>query len=171
MSSPQLRVVALAVALVSIATPAQADPRAYAGPLATAAPSAEAPAMPAESPAPAVLRTESPPPPRAQADSLPPPRRPPLVIAGVATISLAAAGYVAMIAGLGLGANADANVAPLGAREDIGRRRELVDRGQLGNRLAIGAGVAAAVAMATGIALVVVGRRRAHMNPGRQRRR
>ena len=33
-------------------------------------------------------------------------------------------------------------------------------RGQLGNRLALGAGLASVALMATGIALVVVGRRR-----------
>ena len=80
-------------------------------------------------------------------------------------VCLGAAGYVAMIAGLGLGANADTNITPLGARADIERRRALLERGQLGNRLAIGAGVAAAVAMATGIALIVIGRRRADLAP------
>jgi hypothetical protein len=84
-----------------------------------------------------------------------------LVVGGVALVCTSLAGYVAMIVGLGIGSGAESRIAPLYAEEDIERRREFIERGTMGNRLAIGAGVSAAVLMATGIALIVVGRRRA----------
>ncbi|MGH1343459.1 MAG: hypothetical protein ACRBN8_18005 [Nannocystales bacterium] len=85
----------------------------------------------------------------------------PMAVAGSVLIMASAAGYIAMAVGLGIGSNADAELGSLGSSDDIERRREVMDRGQLGNRLALGAGLASAALMATGIALVVVGRRRA----------
>lgn len=84
-----------------------------------------------------------------------------LVVGGVVLVCTSLAGYVAMIVGLGIGSGAESRIASLYAEEDIERRRALIERGTMGNRLAIGAGVSAAVLMATGIALIVVGRRRA----------
>jgi len=84
----------------------------------------------------------------------------PMAIAGSVLIMASAAGYIAMAVGLGIGSNADAEVGSLGSSDDIERRREVMGRGQLGNRLALGAGLASAALMATGIALVVVGRRK-----------
>ncbi|MBC8073586.1 MAG: hypothetical protein IAG13_35015, partial [Deltaproteobacteria bacterium] len=112
----------------------------------------------------------APPPPRVEGTEQVGYRRPPMVVAGVATISLGLAGYVGMVVGLAIGANADSTLAALGSRADIAERRELIERGELGNQLAIGAGIAGGVALATGIALVVIGRRRAAMN-GKPRRR
>lgn len=85
----------------------------------------------------------------------------PLTIAGSVLIMASAGGYIAMAVGLGMGNNADAEIRSLQSSEDLERRREVIDRGELGNRLAIGAGLAAAALMATGIALVVVGRKKA----------
>ncbi len=108
--------------------------------------------------------------PAAAADPAPPEPAPapsraepgrPMAIAGSVLIMASAAGYVAMAVGLGIGSNADAELGSLGSSDDIARRREVMDRGQLGNRLALGAGLASAALMATGIALVVVGRRKA----------
>ena len=84
-----------------------------------------------------------------------------MVVGGVALVCTSLVGYVGMIAGLGIGSGAESRIASLYAEDDIERRRELIDRGTMGNRLAIGAGVSAAVSMAAGIALIVVGRRRA----------
>ncbi len=84
----------------------------------------------------------------------------PMAIAGSVLIIAGAAGYIVMAVGLGVGSNADAELGSLGSVDDIERRREVMDRGRMGNRLALGAGVASAALMATGIALVVVGRRK-----------
>ena len=88
----------------------------------------------------------------------------PLAIAGSVLIMASAAGYIVMAVGLGIGSNADAEVASLGSVDDLERRREVMDRGQTGNRLALGAGLASAALMATGVALVVVGRRKARQS-------
>ena len=85
----------------------------------------------------------------------------PLTIAGSVLIMASAGGYIAMAVGLGMGNNADAEVRSLQSSEDLEQRREVIERGELGNRLAVGAGLAAAALMATGIALVVVGRKKA----------
>jgi len=92
-----------------------------------------------------------------------PPEQPgrPMAIAGTVLIATSAAGYVAMVVGLSMGNNADASVRSLGSADELERRREVIERGQLGNRLALGAGIASAVLMATGVALVIAGRRRA----------
>ena len=100
-----------------------------------------------------------PPPPEAVPSQAQPGR--PMAIAGSVLIMASAAGYVVMVVGLGVASNADAELGSLGSSDDIERRRDVIDRGQLGNRLALGAGLASAALMATGIALVVVGRRRA----------
>lgn len=84
-----------------------------------------------------------------------------MAITGSALIMASVAGYIVMAVGLGIGSNADAELGSLGSVNDIDRRREVMDRGQLGNRMALGAGLASAALMATGITLVVVGRRRA----------
>ncbi len=88
----------------------------------------------------------------------------PLAIAGSVLITASAAGYIVMAVGLGIGSNADAQVASLGSVDELERRREVMDRGQTGNRLALGAGLASAALMATGVALVVVGRRKARQS-------
>lgn len=105
---------------------------------------------------PSNARAADPPP----ASSETPPGRP-LTIAGSVLIMASAGGYVAMAVGLGMGNDADAEVRSLQSSEDLERRREIIERGELGNRLALGAGVAAATLMVAGIALVVVGRKRA----------
>ena len=79
--------------------------------------------------------------------------------AGVAAVVLGAAGWVATIVGLGLGSAADSDIAPLRARDEIDRRRELLDRGRLANRLALGAGISAGVMLALGVTLLAVARR------------
>lgn len=88
-----------------------------------------------------------------------------MVVAGSVMIFGSAAGYIAMAVGLGIASKADADVRALTSNADLERRRKVMARGELGNRLAIGAGVSAAVLMASGIALVVVGRRRATSAP------
>jgi hypothetical protein len=91
-------------------------------------------------------------------------QRPPghaLVVTGVVFIVGSAIGYAVMAAGLGIGNRAEQDIRPLGDPEDLDRRRELLARGRLGNRMAIGAGVTSAALMAAGIPLVLVGRRRA----------
>lgn len=84
----------------------------------------------------------------------------PMMIVGSALIITSIAGYVAMAVGLGMGNNADSQVRSLQSVDDLERRREVMDRGRLGNRLALGAGLASAVLMGAGITLVVVGRRK-----------
>ena len=161
------------VCMLALVRPLHAAPRSYVGPGAVVGqpaatePVAAEPAAPAPSTAAAAVA--SPPLPRVDGTEYVGYRRPPMVVAGVAMISLGLAGYVAMVAGLAMGANADTTLAALGGRADIAERRKLIARGELGNRLAIGAGVAAGVALATGIALVVIGRRRAAMTEKRRR--
>lgn len=113
--------------------------------------------------APAPAAAAEPPPPQAATAPVPAQDRPgrPMAIAGSVLIMASAAGYIVMAVGLGIGSNADAKLGSLGSVDDIQRRREVMDRGQLGNRMALGAGLASAALMATGIALVVVGRRKA----------
>lgn len=115
------------------------------------------PAAAAEPPPPQAKSTES-------ADTRP---GRPMAITGSALIMAGAAGYIVMAVGLGIGSNADAEVGSLSSVDDVERRREVMDRGQLGNRLALGAGLASAALLATGIALVVVGRRKARENSAR----
>ncbi len=84
-----------------------------------------------------------------------------MAIAGTVLIIASAGGYVAMAVGLGIGTNAEADVRALGSLDEVEERRDVMARGRMGNRLAVGAGVASAVLMATGVALVVLGRRKA----------
>lgn len=86
-------------------------------------------------------------------------------IAGSVLIVASVGGYIVMGAGLGIGNEADAELRSLLAADELERRREVIDRGRLGNRLALGAGLASVALMATGIALVVVGRRKAQEAP------
>lgn len=98
--------------------------------------------------------------------------RPPghgMVVAGVAVTIGGIAAYGMLGAGLAIGNRADQDIAALTGRDDIDARRDLLQRGQLGNRLAIAGGIAAAVSLAVGIPLIVIGRRRAMTSarPGR----
>jgi hypothetical protein len=76
-----------------------------------------------------------------------------VVIAGVL-------GYALTGAGLAIGNRAEGDLFALPGRDDIDARRDVLARGQLGNRLAIGGAIAATVAIAVGIPLIVIGRRR-----------
>ncbi len=173
-----MRAVALAVGLVVAAAEVQAGPsRGYAGALAVpagegavlepapAATSAAEPRRDAVTPEPigdtaTPSSAEGPPPPRPVAHpSGLSGRRLAMQRAGVAAVVLGAGGWVATIVGLGLGSAADSDIAPLRARDEIDRRRELLDRGRLANRLALGAGISAAVLLAVGVTLLAVARR------------
>ena len=83
-----------------------------------------------------------------------------MVKAGVGVVIAGVLGYVVMAAGLGMGNRAQGELFALPGRDDIEARREVLARGQLGNRLAIGGAVAATAAMAVGIPLILIGRRR-----------
>ncbi|MEM9457678.1 MAG: hypothetical protein AAGF11_26095 [Myxococcota bacterium] len=83
-----------------------------------------------------------------------------MVQAGVGFVVASLVGYGLMAAGLGIGNRAENDLRPLWGREDIERRREVIARGQMGNRLAIGGAIAATAAMAVGIPLIIIGRRR-----------
>lgn len=83
-----------------------------------------------------------------------------MVQAGVGVTVAGLLGYGLMAAGLGVGNQAEGDLRSLTGREDIDRRREVLARGQLGNRLAIAGAVTASVALAVGIPLIVFGRRR-----------
>lgn len=89
---------------------------------------------------------------------------------GVAAVVLGAGGWIATIVGLGLGSAADSDIAPLRARDEIDRRRELLDRGRLANRLALGAGISAAAMLAVGVALLAVARRQRSRSAATQAR-
>lgn len=135
--------------------PAADAPSAVADAPAAATPPAEAPASSPASRPPAPRPVETP----LSSTGLPP-RRTAIQRAGVAMIVAGAAGYVVMVAGLGLGAAARSDLAPLRSRDEIERRRAVLDRGVLANRLALGAGIAAGVVLAVGITLVAIARRR-----------
>ncbi len=153
------------------AQPGDAQPVPAASPGSSPAPSPEPspePALapepePALTPEPAVERATPVPPPRAapppEQEGPPPGKR--MAVAGSVLIFGSIAGYVAMAVGLGISTKADADVKALSSVGDVERRREVMARGQLGNRLALGAGISAVALMGTGIALVVLGRRRA----------
>ena len=97
------------------------------------------------------------------ASAAPPRERKPgdgMVAAGVGVLCGGIAAYALLAAGLGVGSRAEDDIAALQQEEDIARRRDVMERGVLGNRLAIAGGVLAAVAMSVGIPLVVIGRRR-----------
>lgn len=83
-----------------------------------------------------------------------------MVRAGVGVLVAGIVAYGLLGAGLGIGAAAEQDISSRQRAEDQASRRDLIARGQVGNRLAIAGGVLAAVSMAVGIPLVVVGRRR-----------
>lgn len=83
-----------------------------------------------------------------------------MVQAGVGVTIAGLLGYGLMAAGLGVGNQAEADLLSLTGRDDIDRRREVMARGRLGNRLAIAGAVTASAALAVGIPLIVFGRRR-----------
>lgn len=177
-----MRAVALALGLALVAGDVRAAaPRGYAGALAVpteAATTAEpvpteseaAEPLPAEpvtperdvsvaSPVATSTRDEPPPPrPVAHPSGLSG-RRLVAQRVGVAAVVLAAGGWVATIVGLGLGSAVDSDLAPLRGRDEIDRRRELLERGRLANRLALGAGISAGVMLAVGVTLLAVARR------------
>lgn len=177
-----MRAVALALGLALVAGDVRAaSPRGYAGTLAvptqaatttepvpaepmSADPVSADPVTPARdasmaSPVSATTHDEPPPPrPVAHPSGLSG-RRLVAQRVGVAAVVLAAGGWVATIVGLGLGSAVDSDLAPLRGRDDIDRRRELLDRGRLANRLALGAGISAGVVLALGVTLLAVARR------------
>lgn len=131
------------------------------GPAAAAEPGASAPrlsmagrATPGTSPRATPVEAEPSPSPRTR---VPGDR---MVQAGVGIVVAGLAGYGLMAAGLGIGNRAEGDLLPLAERADLSARREVLARGQLGNRLAIAGAVTATVAMAVGIPLIVLGRRR-----------
>jgi hypothetical protein len=83
-----------------------------------------------------------------------------MVQAGVGVVIAGVASYLVMAAGLGIGNRAEGDLFSLSGRDDIETRRNVLARGQLGNRLAIGGAIVATAAMAVGIPLIVIGRRR-----------
>jgi hypothetical protein len=83
-----------------------------------------------------------------------------MVQAGVGVVVAGLVGYGLMAAGLAIGNRAEGDLLALTELEDIAARRDVLARGQLGNRLAIAGAVTATVALAVGIPLIVIGRRR-----------
>jgi len=83
-----------------------------------------------------------------------------MVQVGVGLVVTGLLGYGLMAAGLGIGNRAEADLVFLSERDDVAARRDVLARGQLGNRLAIAGAVTATTAMAVGIPLIAVGRRR-----------
>ena len=96
-------------------------------------------------------------PPRAKTEREPGDR---MVQAGVGVVVAGLVGYGLMAAGLAISSQAEDRLRPLGEREDIEARREVLARGRLGRRLALGGAITATAALAVGIPLIVVGRRR-----------
>ena len=92
-----------------------------------------------------------------------------LVVAGVVLVSTSLAAYIATAVGLGIGNRAENDLRPLRQEDDIDARRDVMARGQLGNRLALGAGISALVLMGAGIPMIVIGRRRAKEDEARAR--
>jgi hypothetical protein len=83
-----------------------------------------------------------------------------MVQAGVGVVVAGLVGYGLMAAGLAIGNRAEGDLLALAERDDVDARRDVLARGQLGNRLAIAGAITATAAMAVGIPLVVIGRRR-----------
>jgi len=84
-----------------------------------------------------------------------------MVVAGAVITLGSVAAYGVLGAGLAIGNRAELDIAAQGERDDIENRRDLLSRGELGNKLALVGGITAAVAIVVGIPLIVVGRRRA----------
>lgn len=104
----------------------------------------------------------SPPPPRIVYSDAPvlDRRRVALQRAGVAVVLVGAAAYVMAIVGMGVGASAKGQLASLRSRDEIERRRELVDRGVMANKLAIAGGISGAIAIFAGAVMIGIARRR-----------
>ncbi len=83
-----------------------------------------------------------------------------MVFAGVGVLVAGIAAYGLLGAGLAIGSAAEQDIVGQPRAEDLQARRDLLERGRLGNRLAIAGGVVAALSMGVGIPLVIVGRRR-----------
>lgn len=122
----------------------------------------EPPAPPEPEPPPA------PPEPDVPKDSPPDPRPRRLVIAGAATAGAGGLFLAMMAAGLAVGARAERDGAaatdaavlagvPLSERDPA--LQAIVDRGRVGNGLAIAGGVLATAALAAGVAMIVIGKR------------
>lgn len=165
----RMRVLATLVACVSLAADVRAaEPRSYGGPTAIAGPAIDD-APTAATPEPEAEPAARVPPPRLSSAAPPASDPGPQIVtaprsgasvAGAVFIALTAAGWVATVVGLSMGEGVDDALQPLRGRDDLDRRRELLRRGALANRLAIGAGVAASVSLVTGIVLMAIGRRR-----------
>ena len=98
------------------------------------------------------------------------PRGHKMVVAGAAITVGGVAAYGLFGAGLAIGNRAEQNIASLTGKDDIEARRELLERGRLGNRLALAGGIISLLTVAVGIPLIVVGRRRAVAASGSDRR-
>ena len=88
-------------------------------------------------------------------------RRIALQRAGVAMVVVGAAAYVAMIVGMAIGSAAKGEIVALRSRDEIDRRRTLVERGVLANKLAIGGAISGGIAILAGAIMIGVARRRA----------
>jgi len=98
------------------------------------------------------------------AESKPRKEHPPghgMVVAGAAITVGGIAAYGLFGAGLAIGNRAEQDIASLTGTDDIEARRDLLERGRLGNRLALAGGILSLLTVAVGIPLIVVGRRRA----------
>lgn len=83
------------------------------------------------------------------------------MLAAGATLLVVGGGLAgAMVAGIVRSRRSESRLGELDTIESETERPRVVERGELGNRLAIASGAVASVAVASGIALVVVGKRR-----------
>lgn len=139
----------LSLGLLLAGTPVRAAEPVEAAPAPETAPQGEA----APQPAPAPVPTQEAPPAR----PLPGDR---MVQAGVGITIAGLLGYGLMAVGLSMGSRAESELLPLTDRDDLDARRDVLARGQLGNRLAIAGAITATASLAIGIPLIIVGRRR-----------
>lgn len=97
------------------------------------------------------------------------------VIAAGATLVVVAGGLAGgMTTGIVMSRRSESRLGELDTIDRETLRPDVVERGELGNRLAVGSGVVAGIALGTGIALVVVGKRtrdRSRMQAGAMRPR
>lgn len=107
-------------------------------------------------------------------DSKPDPRRRTFVIAGAATTGVGGLFLIVMAAGLGVGnraeidgtdATAKAVLAGMPLSQDDPELQRLVQRGRVGNGLAIAGGIVATAALAAGVTLLVLGTRKRPPRP------
>lgn len=87
-------------------------------------------------------------------------RRIALQRAGVAMVSVGAAAYVVMIVGMAVGSAAKGDLVALRSRDEIDRRRALIDRGVLANKVAIGGAISGGIAILAGAIMIGIARRR-----------